>query len=90
MSIIRLDRVGPTPTTTQRDFPEPAHSSVAKSDLIVFKPQQLAEGNWQILVFFPAVEGECVIHFDTECAAKEWIAQSLAPQRARGARPNRP
>jgi hypothetical protein len=80
----------PLPTTTERDFPEPAHSgSIAKSALIVFKPQRLAEDNWQILVFFPGVKGECTVHFDTEDAAKQWIAQSFDREKSSGTQPNR-
>jgi hypothetical protein len=71
----------PIPTTRP---PNLARSgSIAKSGLIVFRPERLAEDNWQIRVFFPGVKGEYVIRFETEDAAKEWIAESLAREKAR-------
>jgi hypothetical protein len=78
----------PPSTTT---YPNPGRiGSIAKSSLIVFTPQRLAEGNWQILVFFPGVKGECAIHFDSEDAAKQWIAQLSTRERAAGGtQPNR-
>jgi hypothetical protein len=48
------------------------------SDLIIFKPQRIANDDWQVRAFCPGAKIEYITGFKTEDAAKEWIKSSHA------------
>jgi|HubBroStandDraft_6_1064221.scaffolds.fasta_scaffold2453350_2 hypothetical protein len=46
------------------------------SHLIIFKPQLIADGDWQVRAFCPGARIEYITGFKTEDAALQWIAGS--------------
>jgi len=52
-----------------------AHSArMAKSPRVTFKPQRIAEGDWQIQAVCPGVETKVVTGFKTKAEIDEWLA----------------
>jgi hypothetical protein len=49
-----------------------------KSHLIIFKPQRIADDDWQVRAFCPGARIEYIPGFKTEDAATEWIADKSA------------
>jgi hypothetical protein len=45
-------------------------------DLIIFKPQRIADDDWQVRAFCPGATIEYIVGFKSEHATKEWIASS--------------
>jgi hypothetical protein len=52
-----------------------AHSTgMAKSPRVTFKPQRVAEGEWQIQAACPGVETKLVTGFKSKAEIDEWLA----------------
>jgi hypothetical protein len=49
---------------------------MGNTDLIIFKPQRIADHNWQVRAFCPGAKIEYIPGFQSEEAAKNWIASS--------------
>jgi hypothetical protein len=61
---------------------------MSNTDFILFKPQRIADYNWQVRAFCPGATIEYITGFRSEEAAQDWIAsgQSQAWATAWGAR----
>src|SRR5258708_33660335 len=67
-------RVLPAPIPRRESESPAPGGATQKASLVIFEPERFADENWQIRVFLPTAKIDCEVRFDSEAAARQWIA----------------